>query len=201
MVDYQQTNAMTIPRSKSLSSSHAEKRANHNAIERQRRETLNSRFMDLAQSIPALIHVRKPSKSVIVSRSIEYIQEQKNRIEIKNKSLALIRQQNEELKTEINRMRAEHGQPPVQFPEPIDLDLVYEANLEQKEVEYDEEDEESQFGSLMSPGITIPRNMSPQVINHSFPNPHSFTQSQMQYQSSPQVPSRVLSPGVRGHLN
>jgi hypothetical protein len=59
--------------------SHAEKRANHNAIERARRENLNIRFLELAQSIPALLHVRKPSKSVIVSRSIDFIHETKQR--------------------------------------------------------------------------------------------------------------------------
>jgi hypothetical protein len=120
----------------SFSSSHAEKRANHNAIERARRETLNLRFLELASSIPSLAHVRKPSKSVIVTRSIEYIQETKQRLEVKSRSLSLIRQQNEELKEEINRLRAEMGKGPVMFPDNIDLDLVYEAKLEhQKEID------------------------------------------------------------------
>jgi hypothetical protein len=121
---------------RSLSSSHAEKRANHNAIERARRESLNLRFLELAGSIPALVHVRKPSKSVIVSRSIEYIQETKQRLEVKNRSLQLIRQQNDELKEEINRLRQEMGKGPIMFPDNIDLDLVFEANLEhQKEMD------------------------------------------------------------------
>lgn len=59
--------------------SHAEKRANHNAIERARRENLNIRFLELAQSIPSLLHVRKPSKSVIVSRAIDFVHETKSR--------------------------------------------------------------------------------------------------------------------------
>jgi Helix-loop-helix DNA-binding domain len=116
--------------------SHAEKRANHNAIERARRESLNIRFLELAQSIPSLVHVRKPSKSIIVSRSIEYISETKQRLEIKTRSLDLLRSQNEEFKQEINRLRSKLGMGSVIFPDSIDLDLVFEANLEhQKEVE------------------------------------------------------------------
>jgi hypothetical protein len=133
-------------------STHAEKRANHNAVERARRESLNIRFLELAQfgviltlgtpvqftlrSIPSLVHVRKPSKAFIVSRSIEYLAETKQRLEIKNRSLHLIRQQNEEFKLEINRLRQKLGLGAVGFPDNIDLDLVFEANLEhQKESE------------------------------------------------------------------
>ncbi|KAJ2998220.1 hypothetical protein HDV02_004722 [Globomyces sp. JEL0801] len=113
-------------------SQNAEKRANHNAIERARREMLNVRFTELAQSIPSLAHVRKPSKSVIVSRSIEYISEAKERNEVQLRSLKLLRQQNEELKAEINELRRKSGMNPLVFPDIISLDLVYEANLEQK---------------------------------------------------------------------
>lgn len=111
---------------------HAEKRANHNAIERARRETLNIRFLELAQSIPSLVHVRKPSKSVIVSRSIEFITESRQRMDVKTRSLHLLRQQNDELKVEINRLRGKLSMNSVAFPDNIDLDLVYEANLERQ---------------------------------------------------------------------
>ena len=124
------------PQSQSRSSTHAEKRANHNAIERARRESLNIRFLELAQSIPSLVHVRKPSKSIIVSRSIEFITETKQRLDVKTRSLTLLRQQNDEFKQEINRLRSKLGMGSVVFPDNIDLDLVFEANLEhQKELE------------------------------------------------------------------
>jgi hypothetical protein len=41
-----------------------------------------------------------------------------------------LRQQNEEFKLEINRLRSKLGMNPVVFPDNIDLDLVFEANLE-----------------------------------------------------------------------
>lgn len=117
-------------------SRHADKRANHNAVERARRETLNQKFVDLAQSLPSLAHVRKPSKSVIVNRSIEFIVETKQRIEVKDQSLGLIRAQNEEFKKEINRLRVQLGVQPLVFVDNIDLDLIFEANLEhQREID------------------------------------------------------------------
>ena len=53
--------------------SSAARRANHNATERQRRETLNVRFQELAQRVPSLKDVRKPSKSQIVTKSLDYV--------------------------------------------------------------------------------------------------------------------------------
>jgi hypothetical protein len=179
MVDYSHPNAMNIPphsqqEFKSKSFNHAEKRANHNAIERARRESLNIRFLELAGALPSLQHVRKPSKAVIVAKSIEYIQETKQRMDVKSRSLQLIRQQNEELKREVNMLRHELGKAPVLFPDNIDMDLVFEANLEhQREIEQehrfvpsptsgsfrtgspldlleedDEDDKKSSFGSM-----------------------------------------------------
>lgn len=49
-----------------------EKRTAHNALERQRREGLNSKFQELAHVLPALQQIRRPSKSMIVSKSLEF---------------------------------------------------------------------------------------------------------------------------------
>jgi hypothetical protein len=51
----------------------SDRRAMHNATERQRREILNVRFHDLSQCIPALVDVKKPSKSQIVTKSLDYV--------------------------------------------------------------------------------------------------------------------------------
>jgi hypothetical protein len=51
-------------------------------------------------------------------------------LEVKTRSLQLLRQQNEEFKQEINRLRSKLGINPVVFPDNIDLDLVFETNLE-----------------------------------------------------------------------
>jgi hypothetical protein len=162
MVDYNHPNAVNIPQQpqefKSKSLNHAEKRANHNAIERARRESLNIRFLELAASLPSLQHVRKPSKAVIVGKSIEFIQEAKQRLDVKTRSLQLIRQQNEELKREINQLRQELGKAPVLFPDNIDMDLVFEANLEhQKELELSQPDHRY----VPSPGLGSFRTGSP----------------------------------------
>lgn len=55
--------------------SSAERRATHNAIERARRESLNGRFLELANALPTMANVKRPSKSVIVNKSLEWIYE------------------------------------------------------------------------------------------------------------------------------
>ena len=69
--------------SPSVPLTHQEKRANHNAIERARRESLNYRFQELAQLVPSLLQVRKPSKFTIVDKSVEYVFECNQRLDIK----------------------------------------------------------------------------------------------------------------------
>ncbi|KAG2178409.1 hypothetical protein INT44_001561 [Umbelopsis vinacea] len=49
-----------------------DKRTAHNALERQRRENLNTKFQELAHTLPGLQTVRRPSKSMIVSKSLEF---------------------------------------------------------------------------------------------------------------------------------
>lgn len=49
-----------------------EKRTAHNALERQRREGLNTKFQELAHVLPELQQIRRPSKSMIVAKSLEY---------------------------------------------------------------------------------------------------------------------------------
>ncbi|GBE81635.1 hypothetical protein SCP_0400060 [Sparassis crispa] len=62
----------TCPR-RSQRANTAERRATHNAVERQRRETLNGRFLDLAALLPNLSQIRRPSKSSIVNSSIAHV--------------------------------------------------------------------------------------------------------------------------------
>jgi hypothetical protein len=50
----------------------ADKRTAHNALERQRRENLNTKFQELAHTLPGLQTVRRPSKSMIVTKSLEF---------------------------------------------------------------------------------------------------------------------------------
>ncbi|ORZ11514.1 hypothetical protein BCR42DRAFT_379873 [Absidia repens] len=50
-----------------------DKRSAHNALERQRREGLNKKFQQLAHVLPGLQNVRRPSKSMIVAKSLEFV--------------------------------------------------------------------------------------------------------------------------------
>lgn len=52
--------------------SKAERRAEHNAIERARRENLNSKFQQLAHALPNLQNDRRPSKGTIIERTLDY---------------------------------------------------------------------------------------------------------------------------------
>jgi len=84
----------------------AERRATHNAVERARRESLNGRFMDLATALPTMANVKRPSKSVIVAKSLEFVQHATAREQ------ALINQ-NDALRQELNELRARLGMTPV----------------------------------------------------------------------------------------
>ncbi|TPX65943.1 hypothetical protein SpCBS45565_g04787 [Spizellomyces sp. 'palustris'] len=119
----------------------AEKRAYHNATERARRENLNSRFQELAQSLPSLANVRKPSKSVIVNHSLSFVQEVKRRLEVKDRALETLRSRNEGLRMEVNRLRGLLGIPP--SPDPLELDE-------------DLQDEETAAAASASANIVMP---------------------------------------------
>ncbi|ORZ08357.1 hypothetical protein BCR42DRAFT_495464 [Absidia repens] len=60
---------------KRSSLSKAERRAEHNAIERARRENLNGKFQQLAESLPNLQNYRRPSKGQIVEKALDWVQQ------------------------------------------------------------------------------------------------------------------------------
>ncbi|KAJ3123358.1 hypothetical protein HK098_002000 [Nowakowskiella sp. JEL0407] len=90
-----------------------EKRATHNATERARREMLNIKFQELANSIPALLNVRKPSKSVIVQKSLEHVEEMHRLNERKDNAIRILSERNSNLRVEVGKLRALLGQPPL----------------------------------------------------------------------------------------
>ncbi|KAI8977262.1 hypothetical protein BDF20DRAFT_873843 [Mycotypha africana] len=53
--------------------SKAERRAEHNAIERARRESLNVKFQQLAFTLPNLQNDTRPSKSTIIDRTLDFV--------------------------------------------------------------------------------------------------------------------------------
>ena len=63
--------------------SKAERRAEHNAIERARRENLNSKFQQLAHALPNLQNDRRPSKGTIIERTLDYGKQVNTRLQMK----------------------------------------------------------------------------------------------------------------------
>jgi hypothetical protein len=108
----------------------AERRATHNAVERARRETLNSRFLDLAAMLPNLAAVRRPSKSAIVNSSIALIHAHRRQRAIAARELRLIKSENDALRQELNEWRARASLPRVEEP-PRSTELIALLNLEE----------------------------------------------------------------------
>ncbi|GHJ85519.1 hypothetical protein NliqN6_1921 [Naganishia liquefaciens] len=87
----------------------AEKRASHNLVERQRREQLNGRFLDLARLLPSLASQKRPSKSAIVNGSITHLTSQRNARLIAAKELRALFSENQEILQELNEYRVQTG--------------------------------------------------------------------------------------------
>ncbi|CAO3630387.1 unnamed protein product [Cunninghamella blakesleeana] len=67
--EFMETNQLANKKNK------AAKRAEHNAIERARREHLNIKFQQLAHSLPNLQNDRRPSKGTIIERTLEFVKQ------------------------------------------------------------------------------------------------------------------------------
>ncbi|SCV71109.1 BQ2448_2697 [Microbotryum intermedium] len=109
----------------------ADKRASHNAIERARRESLNGRFMTLAEALPSMAKVKRPSKSVIVNKALDFVFEAQVRIDgsthhferlqqlifsstrIEQVKESALTKENVELRREVNELRQQLGLPPL----------------------------------------------------------------------------------------
>ncbi|KAG0143363.1 hypothetical protein CROQUDRAFT_673001 [Cronartium quercuum f. sp. fusiforme G11] len=100
-----------------LKISTAERRATHNAIERARRESLNGRFLELARALPTMGNVKRPSKSVIVNKSLEWICESQVR------EYHLVRENNY-LRAQVNELRSQlqlGPLPPANYAAPLHM--------------------------------------------------------------------------------
>lgn len=87
----------------------AEKRNQHNAIERQRRETLNGKFLSLARLLPSLASHRRPSKSAIVNGSISHLTFQRDQRLMASRLLRQLCADRDALAKECNEWRAANG--------------------------------------------------------------------------------------------
>lgn len=116
------SNSSTIPpapagkRKPSRRANTAERRATHNAVERQRRETLNGRFLDLAALLPNLSQIRRPSKSSIVNSSIAHVHASRRHRLIAARELRMLKAEADVLRRELNEWRDRSGIPRIEEP-------------------------------------------------------------------------------------
>ncbi|KAI9258844.1 hypothetical protein BDA99DRAFT_102808 [Phascolomyces articulosus] len=80
----------------------AERRAEHNAIERARRENLNTKFQQLAHSLPNLQNDRRPSKGTIIERTLDFVKNTVMKEEKFESEIRKLRQEHEELMRQLN---------------------------------------------------------------------------------------------------
>ncbi|KAG8881330.1 hypothetical protein FRB97_009672 [Tulasnella sp. 331] len=121
----------------------AERRATHNAVERQRRETLNGRFLDLAALLPNLASVRRPSKSAIVNSSIALIHTQRRSRSTAARELRLLKLEADALRAEVNEWRERAGMGLARIEEPIrsrEFEELVSGGLEEAEESLMEEE-------------------------------------------------------------
>ncbi|KZP29086.1 hypothetical protein FIBSPDRAFT_778964 [Athelia psychrophila] len=120
----------------------AERRATHNAVERQRRETLNGRFLDLAALLPNLSQIRRPSKSSIVNSSIAHIHASRRHRLLASRELRLVKLESDALRRELNEWRDRAGLPRVEEPVRGEgFAMVLSGEVEVLAAVIDEEDE------------------------------------------------------------
>jgi hypothetical protein len=87
----------------------AEKRHQHNAIERARRETLNTKFLTLARLLPSLANHRRPSKSAIVNGSITHVNKAREQRLMAATLLKELCKERDDLFEELNEWRKAGG--------------------------------------------------------------------------------------------
>lgn len=87
----------------------AEKRHQHNAIERARRETLNTKFLTLARLLPSLANHRRPSKSAIVNGSISHVNKAREQRLLAATLLKELCKERDDLFEELNEWRKAGG--------------------------------------------------------------------------------------------
>ncbi|KAG5350588.1 hypothetical protein C0989_010254 [Termitomyces sp. Mn162] len=140
----------------------AERRATHNAVERQRRETLNGRFLDLAALLPNLSQIRRPSKSSIVNSSIAHIHASRRHRMLASRELRLLKLEADALRRELNDWRERAGIPRIDEPvrgEGFSMILSAELELIVGVPEPDDDDDDDEPLSAGPPAGPAPYDM------------------------------------------
>ncbi|GAB5585486.1 hypothetical protein Unana1_00386 [Umbelopsis nana] len=128
-------------------------------MERVRRETLNTKFQELAYALPTLRTVRRPSKSQIVQRALEFVRTAFVQERVYQKQITTLKRENEMLIAQLdtirdklsNRLNAEAYGIPVKVG---DADFIMDdfPPLQQQHVE-DEDDQSTESWEYDAFGI------------------------------------------------
>jgi len=180
----------------------AEKRHQHNAIERARRETLNSKFLVLARLLPSLASHRRPSKSAIVNGSISHLTYQRDQRLLASKLLRQLCSERDELFNEVNEWRKASGYAPKEGGSAWSDEMDEVCSVEKEvfgtfaSMEGDDEGDDdaensvdmSNFGGMPMTGLITPRSSTEM---------DSMAQHNQLFSQAPAVPHTATA-GVNG---
>ncbi|KAJ6576980.1 hypothetical protein DFH09DRAFT_1077930 [Mycena vulgaris] len=150
----------------------AARRASHNAVERQRRDKLNARILELASLLPNLAGVRRPSRIAITKSSIAHIHSSRRHRMLASQQLRALHAENESLRLEVNQWRLRAGVPAVAEPRRGEAFMLV---LTGAELEMDPVDacEDEELDEHFQNGMPYPYPQPMHQQSHSRPESHS----------------------------
>ncbi|KAJ7500215.1 hypothetical protein B0H11DRAFT_2275924 [Mycena galericulata] len=176
--------------------SSAARRASHNAVERQRRDKLNARILELASLLPNLVGVRRPSRIAITQSSIAHIHSSRKHRMLASQQLRALHAENESLRTEVNEWRRRAGVPAVLEPRRGDAFMLIAsgAELELEPMDPCEDEEfDDQYRNAMIYSHAYPTYPPPRSRPQSL-SPLEYGVSPPSSSSSSDFPSPYASP-------
>lgn len=145
----------------------AERRATHNAVERQRRETLNGRFLELAGMLPNLSQIRRPSKSSIVISSIAHVNASRRHRMLAARELRSVKLESDALRRELNEWRDRAGLPRVEEPTRSEgFNSVLGGEMELEMMQEDAEDQDAEDDLDFGPIDEVKKVQAPTFTNN-----------------------------------
>ncbi|ORZ03705.1 hypothetical protein BCR43DRAFT_483816 [Syncephalastrum racemosum] len=139
--------------------SNMDRRSAHNALERARRENLNIKFQELAHALPSLQTVRRPSKTVIVAKSLEFVSNSIQRENNYMNTILQLRKENERLR----KQAVANGQAP---PPPCSISPPLTPVQETKTLPPDtKEDSVTKFDVMSTKGCVDAKQSTATDIN------------------------------------
>ncbi|KAF7328378.1 BHLH domain-containing protein [Mycena venus] len=159
----------------------AARRASHNAVERQRRDKLNARILELASLLPNLAGVRRPSRIAITKSSIAYVHSARRHRILASQQLRALHAETEALRGEVNQWRHRAGVPGVLEPRRGDAFMLVLTGAELELDPIDAGDDDDFDEQYTNAGYSRP----PTIYQRALSYPHYDVQSPFAYGVSP----------------